>query len=157
MRSLIQRKGVSLVRFAEDFQISESQLHNWLKRPAPPLHKHWQPLADYFGVSLNYIGTGTPEKMEPGVEEQPSAYGAPPLLVRLCREQFEARLAEAGDDLSRLGLLLGAVSRSLISPGDSTSDSVEVAKRAGRQRGFRAAGAITPDASEDAAPGEKTG
>lgn len=65
LRSLIDRKGLSLVEFSEQFPLSESNLHNWLKRSAPPLEKHWPKLAQFFGVSQDYIAYGTPNLSEP--------------------------------------------------------------------------------------------
>jgi phage repressor protein C with HTH and peptisase S24 domain/lambda repressor-like predicted transcriptional regulator len=60
LRSLIDRKGLTLVEFAEQFPLSESNLHNWLKRSAPPLEKHWDKLAAFFGVSRSYVAYGAP-------------------------------------------------------------------------------------------------
>jgi transcriptional regulator with XRE-family HTH domain len=64
LRSLIQRKGVTISQFARDCELGESQAYNWLKQETPPLAKHWARLADYFGVSTEYIATGIPGKVE---------------------------------------------------------------------------------------------
>jgi transcriptional regulator with XRE-family HTH domain len=75
LRALISRKGISIAQFADAFEVSESQVHNWLKRQAPPLEKHWIKLAEYFGVSTDYIAFGTPnisEQVNQVFEERPA-------------------------------------------------------------------------------------
>jgi hypothetical protein len=77
---MIEGKGLSVVAFARDYGLSEAQLHNWLKREHPPLHKHWPRLAEYFGCSIEHIAIGAPEKLEPipsAVHEDQALYGDP--------------------------------------------------------------------------------
>ncbi len=114
LRSLIQNKGLSLLQFAQQYGIAESQLHNWLKRSDPPLAKHWKRLAAFFGVSVDYLVSGTPQKEErvaEGIGEDKLAGAIPPLdkpqpaelLRREVRQRLEEALTAARDDLSRLG------------------------------------------------------
>lgn len=111
LRSLIDRKGITIVQFAKQFPLSESNLHKWLKRSAPPLEKHWPKLASFFGVSESYIAYGTPNLEEPlgagvRVDEAPQSTrskGAAAELRRGVTRQLDDLLAHAGDDVGRLG------------------------------------------------------
>jgi transcriptional regulator with XRE-family HTH domain len=68
LRSMIERKGITVDAFADQFGIARSTAHLWLNRAAPPLEKHWKPLADFFGVSEKYLAHGLPV-----AEEEPQA------------------------------------------------------------------------------------
>jgi hypothetical protein len=65
--------------FAADYGLSQSQLFNWLKRDEPPLAKHWTHLAQFFGVSKEFIATGTPVKLE---SEAPHAVAESPAIYK---------------------------------------------------------------------------
>lgn len=109
LRALIERKGVTQLQFAEEFGLSESQLYNWLKRTEPPLAKHWPKLAEYFGVSTNYLTTGTPEKIEPPRTGHPESFDSKSQnsgesdIGERARRYFEMVMAVAGTDASKLG------------------------------------------------------
>lgn len=103
-----------MVEFSREYGISEAQLHNWLKQEAPPLAKHWQKLADFFGVSRETIAFGDSEKLEPtGCVEEPQAPYLPsgagglsdPALA--ITEEIQAKVCAvvtaANGDPSRLG------------------------------------------------------
>lgn len=64
MRGLIERKGQTAEAFADEYGIARSTVFNWLKSETPPLAKHWPKLAAYFGTSLGYITTGSPEQLD---------------------------------------------------------------------------------------------
>lgn len=86
LRHLIENKGLGVYEFARDYGISQSQAFNWLKRTEPPLGKHWEPLAKFFGVSREFLVTGTPQKLESrsdyALAEEPAAYDARPLVKK---------------------------------------------------------------------------
>lgn len=116
LRGLIEQKRQSNRDFADAYGITESQLYNWLNREAPPLHKHWQKLADYFGCSVDYVAFGSPIIEERTgdmmVEERPGSYlpsGAGGLSDSALEitEKIQARIFEvvsaAGGDPVKLG------------------------------------------------------
>ena len=112
LRELIANKGENIVDFARNYGLSEAQLHNWLKREAPPLPKHWDKLAQYFRRSRDYIAFGALDKVESmppppasplhavGVEE---AQGAEAEVVAAeIRTDLERAIAAAGGNVARL-------------------------------------------------------
>lgn len=112
LRELIAGKGENIVDFARNYGLSEAQLHNWLKREAPPLPKHWDKLAQYFRRSRDYIAFGAKEKIEPMppppasllhsvvVEEAQGAEAE--IVADEIRTDLERAIAAAGGDVARL-------------------------------------------------------
>lgn len=117
MRGLIENQGLSLVQFAEDYGIAESQLHNWLKREDPPLAKHWPRLAKFFNVSADYIAAGIPEdiapmaapvkpepeKQEPSVAEESGAFGNSEDVRHQIERHHHELMVAAKNEPTRLG------------------------------------------------------
>jgi transcriptional regulator with XRE-family HTH domain len=98
LRHLIESKGLGVDEFARDYGISQSQAFNWLKRDEPPLGKHWAPLAKFFGVSKDFLVSGTPQKVESrsdyALAEDPGPYSAvsgfPKSSIRVSTSETEA-------------------------------------------------------------------
>lgn len=57
MASLMKEKGVSLTQLAKDTGIAKSSLHGFLNGAEPSLSKV-RTLADYFGVTMDFITKG---------------------------------------------------------------------------------------------------
>lgn len=130
---MIERKGITLAEFAAQYGLGESQLFNWLKRDEPPLAKHWPKLAGFFGVSVSYIVSGTPDKVEvqqpagllseegPAYDQIPSdrefsRHALPSEIRASVRRQIESTLAAAGDDAIRLGWIAEQVQAHVTAP-----------------------------------------
>lgn len=106
MRALIKRKELTLDQFASRYGMAESQLHNWLKRDDPPLAKHWDKLAEFFGVDRSYIiGASATENMERVSDVPQAAYDTAEGLRGEIRKRVEEAIQAAGDDLAKLGWL----------------------------------------------------
>lgn len=116
LRGLIEQKRQSNRDFADAYGITESQLYNWLNREAPPLHKHWQKLADYFGCSVDYVAFGSPiieERTGDMMVEEPQAHYLPSgagglsdsalAITEQIQSKVFAVVRAANGDPSRLG------------------------------------------------------
>lgn len=57
LTSLTKERGVTLSQLAKDTKIAKSSLHGFLNGAEPSLSKV-KVLADYFGVSMDFITTG---------------------------------------------------------------------------------------------------
>ena len=64
---LLQKYGVSTYRVAKDTKIAQSVFSSWKNGISTPKTDKMQTIADYFGVSLEYLMTGKEEveKKEP--------------------------------------------------------------------------------------------
>lgn len=118
LRHLIAVKGESQGEFAKRYGIAQSQLYNWLKREAPPLPKHWNLLASYFGVPREYVAFGAPLKEEAPVcvKEEQATYaplrevtaeeaeaGEAEDIAERIRTRVERTIAAAGNNVARMG------------------------------------------------------
>lgn len=52
---LLQKHGVSAYKLSKDTKISQSTISNWKTGISTPKQDKLQIIADYFGVSLNYL------------------------------------------------------------------------------------------------------
>lgn len=64
-KSLCEKKGVSPKRATEDIGLSNSITTKWKKTGATPKGETLQKLADYFGVTTDYLLTGEETKKVP--------------------------------------------------------------------------------------------
>lgn len=119
--------------FAHAYNISESNLHNWLKREAPPLQKHWQPLADFFGCSVEYIAYGDGDEniggaasVHEGITLPGSSHssdGAAELRLEI-HERINHLIEAANGDVGKLGWVREQLALHLRRPDHwATSDS----------------------------------
>lgn len=55
---LLQKKGVSSYKVAKEAGITQTALSNWKSGRSTPTAKTLQKIADYFGVTIDYLMTG---------------------------------------------------------------------------------------------------
>ncbi len=118
LRRLIDERGLALTEFAERYGLTESQLHNWLKRDDPPLAKHWDKLASFFKVDRSVIiGSDTQYLSEPHIGEATQApYGDAAGLKREIQSLVAEAVQAAGNDVGRLGWIREQLLRSIAVP-----------------------------------------
>lgn len=130
LRTLIEQKRESNREFADRYGITESQLYNWLKREAPPLHKHWQKLATYFGCPVDHIAYGSPIIEERTgdlkVEDAPlyrqkGASTVDDLYAEL-HALVDSAIEAAGDDPARVQWLVDHLKQTLRVPAEWLAD-----------------------------------
>lgn len=67
---LLEKNGVSAYRVAKETGVTQSTLSDWKRGRSTPKTENMKKIADYFGVSLEYLMTGkeltpTPQPPEP--------------------------------------------------------------------------------------------
>ena len=67
---LCEKKGVSPKKATEDIGLSNSITTKWKKTGATPKGDTLQRIADYFGVTTDYLLTGEDTKKAPGLTEK---------------------------------------------------------------------------------------
>ena len=65
---LLQKHGVSPYKVSKDTGVTQTSLSNWKTGKSTPTTKTLQRLADYFGVTLDYLMTGKEEPKEKSPE-----------------------------------------------------------------------------------------
>ena len=65
---LLQKHGVSPYKVSKDNGVTQTSLSNWKTGKSTPTTKTLQRLADYFGVTLDYLMTGKEEPKEKSPE-----------------------------------------------------------------------------------------
>lgn len=61
---LLQKYGVSSYKVAKDTGVTQTALSNWKSGRSTPSTKTLQKIADYFGVTVDYLMTGKNEQKE---------------------------------------------------------------------------------------------
>ena len=67
-KQLLQKHGVSPYKVSKDTGVTQTSLSNWKTGKSTPTTKTLQRLADYFGVTLDYLMTGKEEPKEKSPE-----------------------------------------------------------------------------------------
>ena len=65
---LLQKHGVSPYKVSKDTGVTQTSLSNWKTGKSTPTTQTLQRLADYFGVTLDYLMTGKEEPKEKSPE-----------------------------------------------------------------------------------------
>ena len=65
---LLQKHGISPYKVSKDTGVTQTSLSNWKTGKSTPTTKTLQRLADYFGVTLDYLMTGKEEPKEKSPE-----------------------------------------------------------------------------------------
>lgn len=60
---LLQKYGVTSYKVSKETGVSQSTLSDWKRGVSTPKHDKLQKIADYFGVSVEYIISGTDTKV----------------------------------------------------------------------------------------------
>lgn len=61
---LLQKKGVTPYKVAKEAGVTQTALSNWKSGRSTPTTKTLQKIADYFGVTIDYLMTGKQESKE---------------------------------------------------------------------------------------------
>lgn len=66
---LLQKYGVTPYKVAKEAGVTQTALSNWKSGRSTPTTKTLQKIADYFGVTLDFLLTGkeVPQKNEPSL------------------------------------------------------------------------------------------
>ena len=62
---LLQKYGVSAYKVAKETGVTQSTLSDWKRGRSTPKTENMKKLADYFGVSIDFLMTGEEEIVEP--------------------------------------------------------------------------------------------
>ena len=62
---LLQKYGVTPYKVAKESGVTQTALSNWKSGRSTPTTKTLQKIADYFGVSIDYLMTGKDADSEP--------------------------------------------------------------------------------------------
>lgn len=66
---LLQKRGVSSYKVAKEAGVTQTALSNWKSGRSTPTTKTLQKIADYFGVTIDYLMTGD-DSSEQGLTEK---------------------------------------------------------------------------------------
>lgn len=61
---LRQKRGVSVYKIAKETGVTQSTLSDWKRGRSTPKTDNMKKLADYFGVSIDYLTTGEEPELE---------------------------------------------------------------------------------------------
>lgn len=61
---LLQKYGVSAYKVAKETGVTQSTLSDWKRGRSTPKSENMKKLADYFGVSIDYLMTGKEDSVE---------------------------------------------------------------------------------------------
>lgn len=64
---LLQKKGVSSYKVAKEAGVTQTALSNWKSGRSTPTAKTLQKIADYFGVTIDYLMTGNDSSEQKGL------------------------------------------------------------------------------------------
>ena len=74
---LLQKHGVTPYKVAKEAGVTQTALSNWKSGRSTPSSKTLQKVADYFGVTVDYLMTGRNEIKEKAPELQDPGYLPP--------------------------------------------------------------------------------
>ena len=80
-RQLLQKHGITPYRLCKDIGLSQNSITNWKTGKSQPKSETMKKIADYFGVSMNYLMTGS--------EEEAPKYYLNPETAKKAQELFE--------------------------------------------------------------------
>ncbi|MCD8396128.1 MAG: helix-turn-helix domain-containing protein [Lachnospiraceae bacterium] len=63
---LLQKNGVTAYKVAKEAGVTQTALSNWKSGKSTPTTKTLQRIADYFGVTIDYLMTGKKSEDSPG-------------------------------------------------------------------------------------------
>lgn len=72
IEQLKEAKGITVYRLMKDLNMSQSTYSTWIEKDRVPKTDRLQVIAEYFGVSVDYLlnGTNEPEPIDVGTEIQ---------------------------------------------------------------------------------------
>ncbi len=68
LKRLLSERGVSVTRLAKATSIPQQTLHNWLSGSEPRSLNQVKKVANYLGVTLDYLCFGYEQKQSPNIE-----------------------------------------------------------------------------------------
>lgn len=110
---LLQAKGVSAYRVAKETGISTATLTQWKKGTSTPKQDKLQKIADYFGVSIEYLMTGEEKEGENHyyINEETRAIAQEIFEDKELRLLFDAARDAEPEDLKTVHTMLLALKR----------------------------------------------
>lgn len=90
---LLQKHGVTAYRVAKEAGVTQTALSNWKSGRSTPTTKTLQKIADYFGVTVDYLMTGE--------EKEPAGYYLNDETAQVAQEIFENKELRALFDATR--------------------------------------------------------
>lgn len=110
---LLQVKGVSAYRVAKETGISTATLTQWKKGTSTPKQDKLQKIADYFGVSIEYLMTGKEKEGESHyyINEETRAIAQEIFEDKELRLLFDAARDAEPEDLKTVHTMLLALKR----------------------------------------------
>ncbi len=79
---LLQKRGLTSYKVAKEAGVTQTALSNWKSGKSTPTTKTLQKIADYFGVTIDYLMTGEEKDSE-------SVYYLNDETAKLAQEMFE--------------------------------------------------------------------
>lgn len=79
--SLIKSRGITVNKFLKDTNLNPATIYNWKKGKYTPKIEKMKIIADYFGVSVEYLMTGK-EKSPDGKSELDEKLSLPPHQIK---------------------------------------------------------------------------
>lgn len=109
---LLQKYGVSAYKVAKATGVTQSTLSDWKRGRSTPKSENMKKLADYFGVSIDYLMTGKEENEERYYTNDETAQVAQEIFEnKELRALFDVQKDMAPDDLRALHNMALALKR----------------------------------------------
>lgn len=96
--ALLRSRGITAAEFSRETGISQATLSTWKKRGGPIGSRHAQTIADFFGVSVDYLMTGK----RPGLAPVTAYSAAAKDLITLIEKADENQIEMTADFLRRM-------------------------------------------------------
>lgn len=96
--ALLRSRGITAAEFSRETGISQVTLSTWKKRGGPIGSRHAQTIADFFGVSVDYLMTGKRPDLAPVTAYSAAAKD----LITLIEKADENQIEMTADFLRRM-------------------------------------------------------
>lgn len=106
---LIKERGITTYRVAKDTGISESFFYSWKIGRTNPSYEYLDKLANYFGVSIEYLKTGTYKEKDYYLNDETADIAQKIFDNRKLRLLFEAAQDASPEDLDVVHTMLVAL------------------------------------------------
>lgn len=118
---LLQKYGVTSYKVAKEAGVTQTALSNWKSGRSTPTTKTLQKIADYFGVTIDYLMTGKEDSERSEVKQELTAHDERDIAKDLDRIMGEIKKGDDGPlyyngveiDSASLSLLQNAIEYAL--------------------------------------------
>lgn len=101
---LLQEKGITSYKVAKETGLSQTTFSDWKRGRSTPKTDNMQKIADYLGVTLDYLTSGTTDESHPNImteqEKRIYEYAKRLLDLGLTPEKLE-KLVDAVEDIQK--------------------------------------------------------